>query len=143
MRRTFVITLALLTVALTGGTCEFRASSHNPIQAKPPEGESNERDPGLLLLIDTGGFDASGGGAAIESAIIKTALAASVLSVPSRTPTPSADSPMPRLRTGQALEPPVIRTNSSRIANPIPEPSGFWLYGIGSVFLAWRLRGAR
>ncbi len=143
MRRTFVITLALLTVALTGGTCEFRASSHNPIHADPPEAESDERGTGLLLLIDTSGFDASRSGATIESAIIETALAASVLSVPSRTPTPSADSPMPRLRTGQALEPPVIRTNSSRIANPIPEPSGFWLYGIGSAFLAWRLRGAR
>ena len=44
----------LLLLALTGGSCEFRASSQHPINSNPPEGESTEPNSGLLVDIRVG-----------------------------------------------------------------------------------------
>jgi hypothetical protein len=44
----------LLLLALTGGTCEFRASSQQPVHSNPPEGEPAEPDSGLLIDIRAG-----------------------------------------------------------------------------------------
>ena len=83
VRRRFVIALAFLSVALTGGTCEFRAVSNNPIPDEPPEGESNNPDTGLLILVNAGSSNSITDTATIDASIIQTALATSVLSVPS------------------------------------------------------------
>ncbi len=53
--RTYLLPLyALLLLALTGGTCEFRASSQHPVNSNPPEGESTEPNSGLLVDIRVG-----------------------------------------------------------------------------------------
>lgn len=143
VRRRLVIALAFLAVALMGGTCEFRAVSHNPISEKPPEGESNEQETGLLVVVRTAGSDAITDDATLEPAIIETALAVSVLSSPSQSPTASADSAMPGLQPRPFLALSTVPTTSQQLANPIPEPGGFWLYGLGSILLSWRLRRPR
>lgn len=140
MRRRFVIALAFLSVALTGGTCEFRAVSNNPIPDEPPEGESNNPETGLLILVNAGASNAITDTATIDASIIQTALATSVLSIPSRTPTASADSSMPELGSEQVLEISTVQANPSRSAHAIPEPGGFYLYGLGTIVLSWRLR---
>jgi hypothetical protein len=139
-----VIALAFLTVSLTGGSCEFRAVSNNPIPSEsPPEGETRERSTGLLIGVQSGGSDAAAGVATIQSGTIATALTASVLSVPSDTPSPSEDALMQISRPEQVVELSAVEADSSRISKPIPEPGGVWLFGLGSVFLAWHLRPSR
>ena len=144
-----VIALAFLTVSLTGGSCEFRAVSNNPIPSDPPaEGETRERNTGLLIGVQSGGADSTTAAAAIQSETIATALSASVLSIPSDTTPPSkTDSSMPISRPEQVVEfsalEPTVEANSSRISRPIPEPGGIWLFGLGVVFLSWHLRHPR
>jgi hypothetical protein len=148
-----VIALAFLTVSLTGGSCEFRAVSNNPIPSDPPaEGETRERNTGLLIGVQSGGADSTTAAAAIQSETIATALSASVLSIPSDTTPPSTtrsttDSSMPISRPEQVVElsalEPTVEANSSRISRPIPEPGGIWLFGLGAVFLSWHLRHPR
>ena len=140
-----VIALAFLTISLTGGSCEFRAVSNNPIPSDPKrEDGTPEQRTGLLVDVQVG--DDSGSGtstAAVQSATIATALQVSVLSVPSDTPAPAADSAMPALQSDQVLGLATVQADSAPIANPIPEPSGIWLFGLGSVCLAWRFRSTR
>lgn len=143
MRRNFVIALAFLTIALTGGTCEFRATSNNAIASDPRSGDSGEQRTGLVVVVSTGGSDADGGDATIEPAVIETVLATSVLSLPSRTSAASDDSSMPASLPGQVPLRSAIQANSSPVANPIPEPNGFWLFAAGSIALSWYLRGMR
>ena len=143
-----VIALAFLTVSLTGGSCEFRAVSNNPIPSEPPpEGETRERNTGLLIGVQSGGSDSTTAIAAIQSETIATALTASVLSIPSDATHPSADSSMSISRPEQVVEfsaiEPGLKADSSGISRPIPEPSGIWLFGLGAVFLAWHLRHPR
>jgi hypothetical protein len=144
MRRRMVIALAVLTISLTGGSCEFRAASNNPIPGDPPpEGGAIDQKTGLLVDVRVGGSDSGAGTAAIQSPMIATALATSVLSAPSRTPAPSVDSAMPVSRSEQILGVSTVQAASAPIANPIPEPSGIWLFGLGSICLAWRFRNPR
>lgn len=143
-----VIALAFLTVSLTGGSCEFRAVSNNPIPSDPPpEGETRERNTGLVIGVQSGGSDSTTAVAAIQSETIATALTASVLSIPSDTTHPSADTSMPISRPEQVVEfsaiEPAVEASSSGISRPIPEPGGIWLFGMGAVFLAWHLRHPR
>ncbi len=144
-----VIALAFLTVSLTGGSCEFRAVSNNPIPSDPPaDGETRKRNTGLLIGVQSGGADSTTAAAAIQSETIATALSASVLSIPSDTTPPSkTDSSMPISRPEQVVEfsalEPTVEANSSRISRPIPEPGGIWLFGLGAVFLSWHLRHPR
>jgi hypothetical protein len=144
-----VIALVFLTVSLTGGSCEFRTVSNNPIPSDPPpEGETRDRNTGLLIGVQSGGADSTTAAAAIQSETIATALSASVLSIPSDTTPPSkTDSSMPISRPEQVVEfsalEPTVEANSSRISRPIPEPGGIWLFGLGAVFLSWHLRHPR
>lgn len=145
-----VIALAFLTVSLTGGSCEFRAVSNNPVPENPPiDGEPDEQQTGLLIGVNVGDSDLLVGGSTIQSATIEAALTASVLSVPSQTPNTSADSsPWADLSESMSspervLEVSAVEAPSSRIEKPVPEPAGFWLFGLGSGFLAWRFRRPR
>ena len=53
--RTYLLALyAPLLLALTGGNCEFRASSQQPVHSNPPEGEPTEPNSGLLIDIRVG-----------------------------------------------------------------------------------------
>lgn len=143
MRRNFVIALAFLTIALTGGTCEFRATSNNSIASDPRSGDSGEQRTGLVVVVSAGGSDAGGGDATIEPAVIETVLATSVLSLPSRTPVASDDLSTLGSLPGQVPLRSASQASSSPAANPIPEPNGFWLFAAGSIALSWRLRGLR
>ena len=145
MRRRMVIALAFLTISLTGGSCEFRAVSNNPIPSDPKREEgTTEQRTGLVVGVQTGNDSGSGTStAAIQSATIATALQASVLSVPSDTPTPAADSAMPDLQSDQVLGVSTVQADSAPIAMPIPEPGGILLFGLGSACLAWRFRRPR
>ena len=148
-RSTFVISLAFLTVSLTGGSCEFRAVSNNSIpQDPPPEGETGEQRTGLLIGVSAGSSSAiAATSATTNRSTIRTALAASVLSAPLPTPTPSTPSTetpsMPHPRIGRVYELAAAEPTVLRAANPIPEPGGFWLYGLGSILLAGTLRHTR
>jgi hypothetical protein len=139
-----VIALAFLTISLTGGSCEFRAVSNNSIPSDPKrEDGTTQQRTGLLVDVRTG---ESGSGTAVtatQSTMIATALQASVLSAPSRTSVSSVDSAMPLSRSEQILAVSSVQADSAPIANPIPEPSGIWLFGLGSVCLAWRFRSPR
>lgn len=145
-----VIALAFLTVSLTGGSCEFRAVSNNPVPENPPsEGEPDEQQTGLLIGVNVGDPDWFADGSTIQAATIEAALTASVLSVPSQSPNTSANSsPWTDLsesmsRPERVLEVSAVEAPTARIEKPIPEPAGFWLFGLGSGFLAWRFRRPR
>jgi len=141
MRRRMVIALAFLTISLTGGSCEFRAVSNNPIPSDPKrEDGTPEQRTGLFVGVQVGDSDSGAGTATIQTETIATALEASVLSAPSPTSTPSVDLAMPVSRSEQVLALSTVQADSAPIANPIPEPSGIWLFGLGSACLAWRFR---
>ena len=139
-----VIALAFLTISLPGGSCEFRAVSNNPIPSDPKrEDGTTQQRTGLLIDARVGDSSSGTAAAATQSTTIATALEASVLSAPSQTSTPSFDSAMPLSRSEQILALSSVQAEAAPIAKPIPEPGGIWLFGLGSVCLAWRFRRPR
>lgn len=143
MRHRIVIALALLSIALTGAKCEFRAASNNSIQRDPQQGESTEQKSGLLIVARAAESRELTAQSPSRASIVSVALAASVLSKPSFEPTPTiaASTLVPR---PQAVPPvSVLGAPGASIANAVPEPGAVWLYAAGSIFLAWRLRPSR
>ena len=139
-----VIALAFLTISLTGGSCEFRAVSNNSIPSDPKrEDGTTEQRTGLVVDVRVGDSGSGTAVAATQSTTIANALKASVLSAPSQKSTPSFDSTTPLSRSEQILAVSSVQAEAAPMANPIPEPGGIWLFGLGSVCLAWRFRSPR
>jgi hypothetical protein len=137
-RRPFVIALALLSVSLTGGTCEFRAVSNNSIPSEQPEGEPREPETGLIIVARTGALTTSTNESpTLDQATIEAALSTSVLSGPPLDLTASAESSKQDPLADQKLALSAVEPLASRAVNAIPEPGGFWLYGLGSLLLVW------
>ncbi len=143
MRRRLVIALALLSVALTGGTCEFRASSNHPVQRDPPESESSEPDSGLLVVVQASKSHPPTADSPLRASIVGAALATSVLSMPSLVSTHPVDAATPSPRPPAVLAVSAVGAEAPAIANAVPEPGAVWLYAAGSIFLAWGLRPSR
>jgi len=135
--RTFVIALAFLSISLTGGSCEFRAVSNNSIPSEGSENGSSDPDTGLVVVVRNGESSAIDQTARLDRTTIAPALAASVLSVPAPAPpaTATLDLSMPDSRLGQTRALSTVQLDSPRGVNAIPEPGGFWLYGLGCLFL--------
>ena len=132
MRRRFVIAIAFLSVNLVAGSCEFRATSNNPVHPPPPV-EPAPTPPtqpgGLLVNISVGDSGAAAQGSFGQASVVEAALATSVLSIPE--PTPAAT------RTS-AIESPKLRPQSmewlaavtvSEAAPSIGSPSRAWAGG--------------
>jgi hypothetical protein len=135
-RRPFVLALALLSVSLTGGTCEFRAVSNNSIPSDPGDNEPGEPETGLVLVARTGALTATAEeNPTLDQATIESALATSVLSIPTFDTTTSPESSTQDPLPNQPLALVAVEPNAVRAVNAIPEPGGFWLYGLGWILL--------
>ncbi len=149
MRRTLVLALALLSIALMGGSCEFRASSGTAHPSDPPEIEPPARDSGFLLVIRSGETSSPPNDSTSGSTLIGTALAVSVLSSPSRLPSPdgpagaSPDSAIHTVDSVRELGRLSAATESPSIETPIPEPNAILLFGLGTLFLVAQIRRRR
>lgn len=151
MRRTLVLALALLSIALMGGSCEFRASSGTAHPSNPPETEPSAQDSGFLLVIRSGETISPSTDTTSGSGLISEALAVSVLSSPSPSqplaPEGSAgaspDSEIPIADFDGDLAGPSAATEVASIEAPIPEPHAILLFGLGTLFLVSHIRRRR
>ena len=148
-RRTLVLALALLSIALMGGSCEFRASSGTA--SNPPETEPSAQDSGFLLVIRSGETISPSTDTTSGSGLISEALAVSVLSSPSPSqplaPEGSAgaspDSEIPIADFDGDLAGPSVATEVASIEAPIPEPHAILLFGLGTLSLVVHIRRRR
>ena len=148
MRRRFVIAIAFLSVNLVAGSCEFRATSNNPVHPPPPV-EPAPTPPtqqgGLLVNISVGDSGAAAQGSFGQTSAVEAALATSVLSIPepspAAAPTSAIDSPILRPQSTAWLPAVAVSIDAPSIGNPVPEPTAAWLYGLGLLCIAgWSSR---
>ena len=148
MRRRFVIAIAFLSVNLVAGSCEFRATSNNPVHPPPPV-EPAPTQPtqsgGLLVNISVGDSGAAAQGSFGETSVVEAALATSVLSIseptPASSPTSDIDSPILRPQSTAWLPAVAVSEAPASIGNPVPEPTAAWLYILGLICVAgWTSR---
>jgi hypothetical protein len=143
MRRLFVTVLAFLTVAITGGSCEFRASTGTPIQPQPPVIDPQRGDSGLLIVVNTGDAIGAPSSSRTQSSHLSTALAVSVLSAPDASTDSANTSNAAASGSGLSIGPASMPLEVATSEQPIPEPDAILLFGLGTLLVGWSQRSAR
>jgi hypothetical protein len=141
-----VFTLALLSIALMGSTCEFRATSGTPPPPppqQPPKDSSANGGSGLELVVRTEALRIQGDADASASGIIASFGSPSVLTSPILGSPPSTDGPPKPFAVSAMSSLSIAASPSPEPSAAVPEPEAFGLYGLGLVGLAIAKRASR
>jgi len=153
VNRRLAIAIALLSLTITGATCEFRAASNTPIRGDTPEeGEKSRTDTGLLVNVSSGRSRTLTTASIDGSETVEAALITSVLSLTPVEPI-AVDEPSlvrdpvvaERVPEPVVLEIAVVPMNDPEtrpMASAVPEPAAAVLFAAGSLVLLRRFRPA-
>jgi hypothetical protein len=146
MARRFVLLLLVLSIGMMGASsCTFVSNTNNP---NDPDGEK-EGASEVLIVVGTSGTrpadDSRSDSTPGQAAIIRTALAPSVLSLPSRSAAPPPDRTDFERAASETLasfeRAPMVRRTGGAAA--VPEPTAALSFAVGASIIAQRLRNAR
>jgi hypothetical protein len=149
MARCFVLLLVVLSIGMMGASsCTFVSNTSNTNNPNNPDAEK-EGESDVPVVVGTSGTrsadDSRSDSTPEQAAIIRSALAPSVLSLPSRSAAPAPDRTEFERAASETLasfqQAPRVRRTGGAAA--VPEPTAALSFAVGAFIVAQRLRNAR